>query len=258
MTAKITVTQIADTEDGIRRDFQALIDHTREHDSELVLLPEMPAQPWIFEHPAFSKDLWQETLAAHDKMIEALPQFGDAVMLGTHPIQTESARYNQAFAWSRDLGYRAVHHKCYFPDEPGFYEARWFDRPERRFRIFHWQQLHLGFLICTELMFNEYARWYGRHGANVIAVPRATEHATLERWLVALRMAAIVSGAFVISANHAGIGRSGVHFGGGGAIISPEGEVLAVTTNDHPFVTITIDLAEANSAKSKYPRYVKE
>ena len=51
-------------------------------------------------------------------------------------------------------------------------------------------------MICSELMFNEWARLYGRQEARIIAVPRATF--TIDRWLVASGMAAIVSGAFVL------------------------------------------------------------
>jgi N-carbamoylputrescine amidase len=80
----------------------------------------------------------------------------------------------------------------------------------------------------------------------------------VERWLLALRMAAIVSGAFVISSNHVGLGPSGVNFGGAGAIISPEGEVLGVTSFAEPFITIAVNLQEAEAAKKNYPRYVRE
>jgi N-carbamoylputrescine amidase len=71
-------------------------------------------------------------------------------------------------------------------------------------------------------------------------------------------MAAIVSGAFVISSNRVGLGPSGVYFGGAGAIISPEGDVLAVTSFNDPLLTLEVDLKESEAAKKKYPRYVVE
>ena len=38
----------------------------------------------------------------------------------------------------------------------------------------------------------------------------------------------------------------------------PDGVVLAVTDADHPFITLDLDLAQAESAKSAYPRYVDD
>jgi len=46
--------------------------------------------------------------------------------------------------------------------------------------------------------------------------------------------------------------------GGQGWIISPDGDVLAITSVDRPIVTLEIDLNEAEQAKKTYPRYVLE
>jgi|GEM_PF-5835319 len=91
------------------------------------------------------------------------------------------------------------------------------------------------------LEFNEWARLYGKQGVHIIAVPRA------------LRMAAIVSGAFVLSSN-----RVGREFSGYGWIVSPEGEVISSTSRDEKFVTVSIDLREAELAKRSYPRNIPE
>jgi N-carbamoylputrescine amidase len=44
--------------------------------------------------------------------------------------------------------------------------------------------------------------------------------------------------------------------GGVGWIISPDGEILATTTRDVPFVTMDIDLSVPLAARTSYPRYV--
>jgi N-carbamoylputrescine amidase len=192
------------------------------------------------------------------QFLDRLGDLAPAFVLATLPVEQGSLRLNQAFVWGQTLGYQPVHAKTYFPDEPGFFEAQWFHPTPRDFTPYQLGETKIGFLICTELMFNEWARYYGRKGCHLIAVPRATEKTSVERWLIALRMAAIVSGAFVLSSNHVGIGPSGVNFGGAGAIISPEGEVLGVTSFDEPFITIEVNLQEAEAAKKKYPRYVRE
>ena len=43
-------------------------------------------------------------------------------------------------------------------------------------------------------------------------------------------------------------------FAGRSWLVSPEGEILAETSADTPFLTVEIDLEEATRAKSTYPR----
>jgi N-carbamoylputrescine amidase len=66
-----------------------------------------------------------------------------------------------------------------------------------------------------------------------------------------------MAGAYCLSSNHSG-SADGVVFGGGGWMIGPDGDVLGVTTDDEPFITLEIDLGAAEAAKLTYPRDVKE
>jgi N-carbamoylputrescine amidase len=102
----------------------------------------------------------------------------------------------------------------------------------------------------------ECARLYGKEGVHIIVTPRATVKATLDKWLVGGRSAAIVSGAFSLSSNRVSSEKHSVHFGGQGWIVGPDGEVLGLTSREQPFVTIEIDLSVAECAKQTYPRYV--
>ena len=69
----------------------------------------------------------------------------------------------------------------------------------------------------------------------------------------------MVSGAYCLSSNFSHRGGDEKKWGGGGWIIEPEeGQVLGVTTGDHPFLTLEIDLRIAEAAKKTYPRYVSD
>jgi len=46
--------------------------------------------------------------------------------------------------------------------------------------------------------------------------------------------------------------------GGQGWIVEPDGRVLGLTTPEHPFLTLDIDLNKAEKAKYTYPRYVPD
>jgi N-carbamoylputrescine amidase len=69
----------------------------------------------------------------------------------------------------------------------------------------------------------------------------------------------VISGAFCLSSNLAGTTADGGDFAGVGWIVEPEeGKILGQTSSAEPFLTVDVDLAEADRAKTTYPRYVQE
>ena len=224
---------------------------------DLFLLNEMPFGPWIAGAAAFDERQWRESCDLHDAGILKLGDLGAEAVAGTRPRELDGKRLNEAFVWTQ-AGARGLHSKQYFPDEEGYYEARWFEAGERHFQLAAVGPAQVGFLICTELMFNEHARHYGRSGTHVILAPRAVGRGSLPRWLVATRMAAIVSGAYVLSSNRNGCDSRGQMFGGCGWIIDPQGELVAQTSAATPAVFYEIDTDFAEQAQREYPCYVKE
>jgi N-carbamoylputrescine amidase len=60
-----------------------------------------------------------------------------------------------------------------------------------------------------------------------------------------------------VSANHCGDYRV-ASMGGGSWVIDPEeGDVLGLTDEHQPILTVDVDLARSRQAKATYPRYVK-
>ena len=255
---RLTVCELPDDREAFTLTWVALRDHVRANRSEMVLLPEMPAHPWFAHKPGFEDEVWREALRDHDALLEGLAELSPAAVLSSRPVEKEGMRLNRGFLWTSAEGYAPVHDKRYLPDQEGYFEARWFHRGEVGFTPVAVGDVSVGFLICTDVMFNERARGLGRKGAHTIAVPRATaEHG---RWEIALRMAAVVSGAFVVSSNRAGerVDGGGFVFAGVGLVVSPEGEVLARTSREEPFVTVEVDPLEAGAAKKSYPRNIAE
>jgi N-carbamoylputrescine amidase len=112
-------------------------------------------------------------------------------------------------------------------------------------------------LLCTELMFNEHARRYGRAGADLIVVPRATGHEH-GAWVTGGAMAAIVSGSYAVSSNRVGATAGSPEFGGRGLAFAPDGTLLAETSADAPLVVIELAPEIARRQKAEYPCYVVE
>ncbi len=231
---------------------------------DLLLLNEMPFGPWISAAAEPDPGALAASRRAHERGLAALETLGVSAVLGTRPALDERGRgVNEAFVWSREDGLVTGHTKQFFPEEPGYWEARWFRRGALRFRPVPVpaadRTLRVGFLICTDLWFNEWARRYGRQGVGLIVVPRATPPETVDRWRTAVRMAALVSGCWTASANRTGVEPgTGQRFGGAGWIFDPDGTLVAETSATGPVAVATLDLAAGARAQLEYPRYVTE
>jgi N-carbamoylputrescine amidase len=119
------------------------------------------------------------------------------------------------------------------------------------------QGVKVGVLLCTDAMFNERARAYGRQKASLIAIPRASGM-NFESWQIAGAMASLVSGAYVVSSNRVGISKEGTQFGGGGYAYAPGGKLLATTDATHRIRIIELDPKVVAAAQDEYPCYVAE
>ncbi|WP_460744499.1 carbon-nitrogen hydrolase family protein [Mariniluteicoccus endophyticus] len=174
---------------------------------------------------------------------------------GTRPIEREGRFHNAAY--TLEAGRLSdVHLKRYLPDEPGYWEATWYAAGPTSFEIFDVAGARAGVQICTEMWFFEHAREYARAGAQLLLAPRATPHESRDKWLAGGRAAAVSAGAWCLSSNHWIPGGGAIDHGGLGWVVDPDGQVLATTSEDQPFVTVDIDLATADAAKRTYPRYV--
>lgn len=229
------------------------------HDApDALLLNEMPFGEWIAAAPERDEAVLEASRREHHHGLSRLADLGAPSVLGTRAAREATRSVNEAFVWDRSAGARPMHTKQFFPDEPGFFEARWYERGSRRFGLADAGGLRVGFLICTDVMFLEWARFYGRQGAHLIAVPRATPAESLSRWKAVITAAAIVSGCYVASSNRAGRHDTGFAFGGHGWIVAPSGDLLAETSPDRPVASAVIDPGEAERARREYPCYVED
>jgi N-carbamoylputrescine amidase len=149
-----------------------------------------------------------------------------------------------------------VHEKSYLPDEKGYWEHSWYDRGSKTFDTARWAEVRIGVQICTEMWFFEWARHYAAARADLLCVPRATPHGSVDKWLAGGRRRPSVPAPIVFHPTcwpATPPMRRPVAW-----IIDPEGNILAKTDFDTPFATVDIDLSLARTSKSTYPRYVPE
>jgi N-carbamoylputrescine amidase len=254
-TLRVTVCELSCETSAFEDEWAELVTHVRERSSQLVLLPEMAFSAWFAAVRDYDIATWRRAVDAHDRWLARLIELAPATVLGTRPIDRKGSRFNEAFVWQAGQGYRGAHLKSFLPDEEEFWEASWYDAGDKNFAVSEAGGVRLGFQICTELWSMEHARLYGKQGVHLIACPRGTPHATLDKWLAGGRASAVVSGAFVLSSNRATPQGTVPSLGGQGWLVGPESDVLARTSRRERFATVEIDLAEAERAKRTYPRY---
>jgi N-carbamoylputrescine amidase len=224
--------------------------------ADLLVTNEMPFGEWFSRSAAFDAERAKRSVDLHERALDALSRLQVSAVISSRPVAAQGRLANEAFVLE-STRYRAIHHKQYFPHETGFFEDVWFHGDQPGFDCVEIGAARVGVLLCTELFFNEHARRYGRMNADLIVAPRSTGTST-HRWQIAGAMAAIVSGAYLVTSNRQGRTAQGQEFGGMGFAMSPDGVLVAQTTEAATLETITIDLSETRMRKSKYPCYVKE
>ncbi|MEH6442905.1 MAG: carbon-nitrogen hydrolase family protein [Oceanospirillaceae bacterium] len=255
---KVTVVQLSNDPGQLQRDMQKLSQHVQAEKSEFVLLPEMSFAPWLANTRDSNHQQWQEAMELHQHWIAQFSQLSLPPLVSTRPtVNGAGSRRNQGYLWTENGGVQAVHEKYYLPNEPGYWEASWYDMGNSLFDTARLGEVRIGMQICTEMWFFQHARELGQKKVDLLCVPRVTPHASVKKWLAGGQAGAVVSGAFHLSSNLYLPESSTADIGGLSWIISPEGDILGTTDPDNPFITIDVDLTASDIAKDTYPRYVK-
>ena len=237
----------------------ALAQFVRAEAVDFLLLPEMCFSAWLAADPQPDAGRWETAVIDHQDHISRLNRLGAQAILGTRPIiNAQGSLRNQAYLWTASSGAQGFHEKYYLPDEEDYWENSWYDRGERRFDLARALGLRIGVQICTEMWFFEWARHYAKARADLLCVPRATPHGTLDKWLAGGQAAAVCAGAYCLSSNLWNPAGSKANLGGLGWIIDPDGRILTATDEQNPFAACEIDLEFARLSKKSYPRYVRE
>jgi N-carbamoylputrescine amidase len=223
---------------------------------DLLVTNELPFGAWIAAAPLFNRRTAQDSIDVHEAGLASLSRLDVPAVLSSRPVWADDRLANEAFVTEAGQ-VRPLHRKHYFPDQPGWFETSWYCAGRDNFKVAKVCGVCAGVLLCTDAMFNEHARGYGRQSADLIAMPRATGTST-DSWLAAGKMAAIVSGSYVVSSNRVGRLSDVVTFGGAGFAFHPDGSLLALTSIAKPLLVIDVDCEVSALQRKAYPCNVVE
>jgi N-carbamoylputrescine amidase len=224
--------------------------------ADILLTNELPFGVWLADSTVFSEDEAHRSLRAHEKGLEGLIDLALPAVISSRPMWNGKRLANEAFVLEHGV-VRPLHRKQYFPNEPGWFESEWYSGDGSGFGVSEILGINVGVLLCTEAMFNERARAYGKQAASLVVIPRATG-VDIKSWKIAGAMASLVSGTYVVSSNRVGLSKGGTRFGGGGFAYAPHGHLVAVTVPTHPVQTLELDPTMPMRAQREYPCYVPE
>ncbi len=256
---RVTVCQLDSREASREQALAALGRHAVAAGSDLVLLPELPFSAWLAADRVPDAGRWRAAVAQHDAAVERLGELGVGAVVASRPtVEPSGSRRNTAFVWTPASGAVRVRDKHHLPDEPGFWEASWYERGEPSTATCRVGEARVAVPVCTDLWFFDAARGYARSGVDLLCLPRATPYDSLPTWLAGGQVAAVCSGAWSLSSNQWDPDGAGLACGGLGWVVDPDGRVVATTSADEPYATVEVDLDASRAAKGTYPRYVPE
>jgi N-carbamoylputrescine amidase len=156
--------------------------------------------------------------------------------------------HNTAVVLETDGSIAGKYRKMHIPDDPGFYEKFYFTPGDLGFTPIQTSVGKLGVLVCWDQWFPEAARLMAMAGAEFLIYPtaigwdvrdeQAEQQRQLDAWVISQRGHSVANGLPVISCNRIGhendpSGQSnGTLFWGNSFITGPQGEFLAVASND--------------------------
>jgi predicted amidohydrolase len=241
-------------DDGDER-LHARLAEAREGGAELAVLPELPLDPWV---PAGKtprdRDAEPPQGPRHRRQAAAAREAGLALLGGAIVRDPGSGkRHNRALLFDAAGELVAGYDKLHVPNEEGFWEAEHYEPgtapPERIDGL----ALPIGLQICSDLFRPQGCQLLGAAGAELILAPRCTPRSSYERWKAIIRSNAVTSTAYVLSTNRPRA-EGDVPIGGPSLVASPDGELVAETTD--AVAVVTLSPAVVAHARNEYPGYL--
>lgn len=178
--------------------------------------------------------------------------------------------HNTAIVFDSDGSIAGKYRKMHIPDDPGFYEKFYFTPGDLGFVPVETSLGRLGVLVCWDQWYPEGARIMAMRGAEMLIYPTAIgwnpddtadeKKRQRDAWIIIQRSHAVANGIPVISVNRCGFEEdpsgqtSGIDFWGSSFIAGPQGEILAMATDESPeeFI-VEIDKLRTENVRHWWP-----
>jgi N-carbamoylputrescine amidase len=223
--------------------------------AELVLLPELPLQPWCPWTQAASADDAEEERGPREELLRRACQAAGVGAVGGVIRRSVGGRRESRVLLVDERGeLLATYGKIHLPEEDGFWETSHYEPSQDPPEVVAFHDFPVGFQICSDVNRPTGSLLLGAQGALAVLSPRSTERVTWPRWEIVLRANAITACTYVLSVNRPSA-EFGVLIGGPSIAIDPRGEVLTQTLE--PLAVVTLLRERVMECRKLYPGYVE-
>jgi predicted amidohydrolase len=211
---------------------------------KIIVLPELFSTGYLFLNKNELASLAEESEGETYNFLRCLAKDYNAIIAGGFLEKEGSHFYNSALIVAPDgryLVYRKVH---LFKDEKELFE-----KGNLPFRVFDYNNLKIGLLICFDYFFCEAARTLALKGAEIICHPA---NLILPYAPLITRVRALENHIFWILANRVGKEKrrnKELNFLGKSQVVSPKGEILVKALKEETLKVTKINIEKARNKK---------
>jgi N-carbamoylputrescine amidase len=176
--------------------------------------------------------------------------------------------HNTAVVIDADGTWLGRYRKMHIPDDPGYYEKFYFAPGDLAYPVFKTRYATIGVLICWDQWFPEAARLVAMGGAELILIPTAIGHSSLDDeaaaaayrdgWEIVQRGHAVANACYLGAVNRVGFepspaGGGGIDFWGSSFVTDPDGQIVGRASADEPEVLLcSVDLAAVETVRKRF------
>ncbi|MCX5938459.1 MAG: carbon-nitrogen hydrolase [Cyanobium sp. LacPavin_0920_WC12_MAG_62_9] len=196
-------------------------------------------------------------------------ELGVVLVISLFERRAAGLSHNTAVVLESDGQITGTYRKMHIPDDPGFTEKFYFAPGDQGFEPIQTSLGRLGVLVCWDQWYPEAARLMALAGAELLIYPTAigwspeddgAEQARQrDAWITVQRGHAIANGLPLLAVNRCGIetepgATGGISFWGSSFGCGPQGELLAMASNDQEEVLLVdLDLERSEAVRRWWP-----
>jgi len=239
--------------EGAAERLDAMLAEAKAGGAELVVLPELPFDPWVPASREVRGQDAEEPDGPRHRMLWTAAERAELGVLGGAIVADNGVRRNRALLADADGEIVSQYDKLHVPCESGFWERDHYEPGLGLTPPCEVFGLSVGLQICSDMQRPQLVTALAAMGAEVLLAPRATPPGSFERWCTVLRANAIASACYVVSVNRPRAEQR-VEIGGPSVIIAPDGTVLVETVE--PLTLATVERESVVAARKDYPGYL--
>jgi len=196
-------------------------------------------------------------------------ELGVVLVISLFERRAAGLSHNTAVVLESDGQIAGTYRKMHIPDDPGFTEKFYFAPGDQGFEPIQTSLGRLGVLVCWDQWYPEAARLMALAGAELLIYPTAIgsspeddgdeQARQRDAWITVQRGHAIANGLPLLAVNRCGIetepgAKGGISFWGSSFGCGPQGELLAMASNDQDEVLLVdLDLERSEAVRRWWP-----